>query len=73
MFNGDHDKVERLDEIVTWKAGFDFAFTITSQTYSREVDMDVISALASFGFSCERIGVDIRHRSATMKLEEPTH
>lgn len=72
MFNGDHDKVERLDELVTRKAGFDFAFTITSQTYSRKVDVDVISALASSGCSCERIGGDIRHLSATKEVEEPS-
>jgi adenylosuccinate lyase len=72
MFNGDHDKVERLDELVTRKAGFDSAFTITSQTYSRKVDVDVISALASFGCSCEKIGGDIRHLSATKEVEEPS-
>lgn len=71
IFNGDHDKVERLDELVTQKAGFDSAFTITSQTYSRKVDVDVITALASFGCSCERIGGDIRHLAANKELEEP--
>ena len=71
IFNGDHEKVERLDELVTRKAGFESAFIITSQTYSRKVDVDVISALASFGCTCERIGGDIRHLASMKEMEEP--
>lgn len=71
IFNGNHDKVERLDELVTEKAGFDSAFAITSQTYSRKLDVDIISALASFGCTCERIGGDIRHLASFKELEEP--
>jgi adenylosuccinate lyase len=33
IFNGDHSKVEALDELVTQKAGFESAFIVTSQTY----------------------------------------
>lgn len=72
IFDGDHDKVERLDELVTRKAGFDSAFTITSQTYSRKVDVDIISALASFGCTCERIGGDFRHLCSNKEVEEPS-
>ncbi|KAI9815015.1 MAG: adenylosuccinase ade13 [Pycnora praestabilis] len=71
MFKGEHDKVERLDELVTQKAGFDSAFTITGQTYSRKLDVDVISPLASFGCTCERIGGDIRHLAMMKEMEEP--
>lgn len=61
IFNGDHSKVVALDKLVTRKAGFDSAYMISSQTYSRKVDADVISALGSFGATCQRIGGDIRH------------
>ena len=71
IFNGDHDKVERLDELVTEKAGFKSAFTITSQTYSRKIDADILNALGSFGATCERIGGDIRHLAMFKELEEP--
>ena len=71
IFKGDHDKVERLDELVTEKAGFDSAEISTSQTYSRKVDVDVVHALASFGCTCERIGADIRHLAMFKELEEP--
>jgi adenylosuccinate lyase len=61
IFNGDHSKVEALDELVTRKAGFESAFIITSQTYSRKIDADVLNALGSFGATCQKIGGDIRH------------
>ncbi|KAL8724834.1 MAG: hypothetical protein Q9181_006659 [Wetmoreana brouardii] len=71
VFKGDHSKVEQLDEIVTKKAGFDSAFTITSQTYSRKIDVDIGHALGSFGATCQRIGGDIRHLATFKEIEEP--
>ncbi|OMP83758.1 Adenylosuccinate lyase [Diplodia seriata] len=71
IFNGNHEKVEKLDELVTYKSGFRDAFTITSQTYSRKVDADIVNALGSFGATCERIGGDIRHLASFKELEEP--
>jgi adenylosuccinate lyase len=61
IFDGDHSKVEALDELVTQKAGFESSFIISSQTYTRKVDADVLNALGSFGATCQRIGGDIRH------------
>jgi adenylosuccinate lyase len=71
IFKGDHDKVKRLDKLVTEKAGFNAAATSTSQTYSRKIDVDVIHALSSFGCTCDRIGGDIRHLAMSKELEEP--
>ncbi|KAE8350096.1 Cullin repeat-like-containing domain protein [Aspergillus coremiiformis] len=71
IFDGDHSKVEQLDELVTKKAGFDSAFIISSQTYSRKIDVDVSNALGSFGSTCERIGIDIRHLAMLKEVEEP--
>ena len=71
IFEGDHRKVEDLDELVTQKAGFPSAWTISGQTYSRKIDVDVCNALASFGCTCERIGSDIRHLAALKEMEEP--
>lgn len=71
IFKGDHDQVERLDQLVTKKAGFEDAEISTSQTYSRKIDVDVIHSLASFGSTCERIGGDIRHLAMFKELEEP--
>jgi len=61
IFNGDHSKVEALDELVTRKAGFESVCIVSSQTYSRKIDVDVLNALGSLGATCQRIGGDIRH------------
>jgi hypothetical protein len=71
IFNGNHEKVEELDELVTKKAGFDSAYIISSQTYSRKIDLDVANALSSFGATCQRIGANIRHLVILKELEEP--
>lgn len=71
IFGGDHAQVEALDALVTAAAGFDAAYPITSQTYSRKVDADVIAALSSFGATCQRLGGDLRHLAATKEMEEP--
>ncbi|KAJ4294617.1 adenylosuccinase ade13 [Kalmusia sp. IMI 367209] len=71
IFEGDHDKVEKLDDLVTQKAGFASAYIISSQTYTRKVDVDVLNALASFGSTCENIGQAIRLLASFKELEEP--
>jgi adenylosuccinate lyase len=71
IFNGDHAKVEELDMIVTQKAGFKHACDISSQTYSRKIDVDVANAFSSFGATCQRIGSDIRHLAMIKEIEEP--
>ncbi|KAF8901147.1 adenylosuccinate lyase [Gymnopilus junonius] len=42
LFDGDHQKVEELDALVTKLSGFDYAYPVTSQTYSRKIDVDEI-------------------------------
>jgi adenylosuccinate lyase len=71
IFDGDHEKVEALDKLVTKKAGFKSAYIISCQTYPRKVDEDVLHALASFGSTCEHIGTNIRLLAHDKELEEP--
>lgn len=60
LFDGDHDKVEALDKRVTELSGFTYAYPVTSQTYSRKIDIDVIAPLASFGATAHKIATDLR-------------
>ncbi|MFC1723247.1 lyase family protein [Nanoarchaeota archaeon] len=46
LFNGDHEKVQRLDQMVATELGFDESYVITGQTYPRIVDYQVISSVA---------------------------
>jgi adenylosuccinate lyase len=71
LFDGDHAKVKELDRKVTVKAGFDKAYMVTGQTYSRKVDVDVIARLSSLGATAHKICTDIRLLASRKELEEP--
>lgn len=71
LFEGDEQKVEQLDKMVTEKAGFNRAFIITGQTYTRKVDIEVLSVLASLGASVHKICTDIRLLANLKEMEEP--
>nr|XP_014342879.1 PREDICTED: adenylosuccinate lyase [Latimeria chalumnae] len=71
LFEGDHDKVEQLDELVTEMAGFKCAYLVTGQTYSRKVDIDCLSVLSSLGASVHKICTDIRLLANLKEIEEP--
>ncbi|PNI48772.1 ADSL isoform 9 [Pan troglodytes] len=71
LFEGDDHKVEQLDKMVTEKAGFKRAFIITGQTYTRKVDIEILSVLASLGASVHKICTDIRLLANLKEMEEP--
>ncbi|KAJ3093299.1 Phosphoribosylglycinamide formyltransferase [Physocladia obscura] len=71
LFEGDHDKVEQLDELVTEMSGFPAAYPVTGQTYTRKVDLDVIATLASFGATAHKMTSDIRILASFKEIEEP--
>ena len=71
LFDGDHDKVEALDQAVTARMGFESALIICGQTYSRKTDYDVLNALASLGASAHKLATDIRLLANLKELEEP--
>ncbi|KAG9044312.1 adenylosuccinase ade13 [Tulasnella sp. UAMH 9824] len=71
LFDGDHAKVKALDKRVTELMGFAYAYPVTSQTYSRKVDIDVLAPLASFGATAHKIATDIRLLANLKEMEEP--
>ncbi|XP_030649304.1 adenylosuccinate lyase isoform X1 [Chanos chanos] len=71
LFQGDHDKVEKLDEKVTEMAGFKKSYLVTGQTYSRKVDIDSLCALASLGATVHKVCTDIRLLANLKEIEEP--
>ncbi|XP_058875467.1 adenylosuccinate lyase-like [Acipenser ruthenus] len=71
LFEGNHDKVEELDRLVTEMAGFKRAYLVTGQTYSRKVDIDSLSVLSSLGATVHKICTDIRLLANLKELEEP--
>ena len=64
-------QVEELDALVTKLSGFASAYPVTGQTYSRKVDIDVLSPLASLGATAHKICTDIRLLANLKEIEEP--
>ncbi len=71
LFQGDHAKVRRLDEIVSRKLGFDRSYDVTGQTYSRKVDSQVVAVLGGISESTHKAGNDLRLAAAWAEMEEP--
>jgi len=71
LFHGDDSKVEELDLKVTKLLGFDINYPVTGQTYSRKIDIDVISPLSSFAATAHKFGTDVRLLANLKEIEEP--
>ena len=71
LFNGDHAKVRRLEEIVARKIGFDSTYAVTGQTYSRKVDAQVVDVLSGVAQSAHKAATDLRLLQSRKEVEEP--
>ena len=71
LFDGDHDKVRRLERLVAEKMGFAETYAITGQTYSRKVDSQVLDTLAGIAASAHKAAADLRILAHRKELEEP--
>ena len=71
LFGGDHDKVKRLDRMVTEAMGFSRSWAVTGQTYPRKADFLVLSALAGVGQSAAKLANDLRLLAHLKEVEEP--
>mmetsp|Transcript_18907 Transcript_18907/g.19640 ORF Transcript_18907/g.19640 Transcript_18907/m.19640 type:complete len:482 (-) Transcript_18907:209-1654(-) len=71
LFEGDHEKVKKLNELVCKSLGFDKWVPVSGQTYSRKIDYRVLSALSSLGQSAYKMAGDIRLLASMKQVEEP--
>jgi adenylosuccinate lyase len=71
LFHGDHDKVRRLDDLVTRKMGFAHTFAVTGQTYTRKTDSQILDALSGIGQSAHKYGTDLRLLAHRQEVDEP--
>ena len=71
IFHGDGSKIDELNEILCQKAGFPACYDISTQTYTRKVDLRVANAVSALGATCHRIALDIRHLAHEKEIEEP--
>jgi adenylosuccinate lyase len=71
LFAGDHEKVRRLDHLVTSKMEFDSFLPVTGQTYSRKLDARVLSVVAGIAASAAKFAGDVRMLQSFGEIEEP--
>jgi adenylosuccinate lyase len=71
LFDGDMDKVDRLDPMIAKKMGFKECYPVSGQTYSRKVDTFVLNALAGIASSAMKMATDIRLLQHLKEIEEP--
>ncbi|KAL3961506.1 hypothetical protein ACCO45_003029 [Purpureocillium lilacinum] len=71
LFQNDASKVDQLNEKLCAKSGFQGCYDISTQTYTRKVDLRVANALAALGATATRVATDIRHLCHDKVLDEP--
>ena len=71
LFDGDTDKVRALEKKVAEKMGFDSAYAVSGQTYSRKVDYFTLSVLSGIAQSAQKFSGDIRLLSHLKEFDEP--
>ncbi len=71
LFDGDHEKVVRLDEMIAEKMGFPGVYPVSGQTYSRKVDSKVLNVLAGIAQSAHKFSNDLRLLQHLKEVEEP--
>jgi len=71
LFDGDHEKVKRLEGLVAEKLGFVAVHPVAGQTYSRKADYAVVSVLGGIAQSAHKFANDIRLLANLKEIEEP--
>jgi adenylosuccinate lyase len=71
LFEGDHEKCRRADQIIAEKMGFDSCYPVSGQTYSRKIDTRVVNVLAGIAQSAHKFTNDIRLLQHLKEVEEP--
>ncbi len=71
LFDGDLEKVDKLDPMIAEKMGFKKCMAVSGQTYSRKIDTRVVNVLAGIASSATKMAQDIRLLQHLKEVEEP--
>ena len=71
LFDGDEDKVKKLQELVVQKMGYDKVYGVTGQTYPRKLDYNILCVLSQIAQSAYKFSNDIRILQNMKEIEEP--
>ena len=71
LFDGDHDKVKKLEKLIAEKVGYPEIIPVSGQTYSRKQDSRILNALSAIAQSAYKFSNDMRLLANLKELEEP--
>jgi len=71
LFDGDHEKVKKLDLLIAEKMGFTGVYPVSGQTYTRKLDSRVLNVLSGIAQSAYKFSNDIRLLQSLKEIEEP--
>ncbi len=71
LFDGDLEKIDKIDPMIAEKMGFDSCVPVSGQTYSRKYDTRVLNVLAGIASSAAKFSNDIRLLQHLKEVEEP--
>ena len=60
LFDGDQEKVKKLEKLIAKEFGFSKVLTLSGQTYTRKLDLNILNTLESFAASAHKMATDIR-------------
>lgn len=71
LFEGDGEKVDKLEALVTEKMGLKKSFGVTGQTYPRKIDYNIMAVLSMIAQSAYKFAGDLRVLQNMKEMEEP--
>jgi adenylosuccinate lyase len=71
LFEGNHEKIQKLDEFIAKEMGFKASYAVTGQTYPRKFDSRVCNVLSSVAQSLYKFSNDMRLLQHLKEIEEP--
>ncbi len=71
LFEGDTDKIDELERLISEEIGIEGVVPVSGQTYSRKVDAQILSALSGVAQSASKFSHDMRILQSFKEMEEP--
>lgn len=71
LFDGDHEKVKKLEQLIAEKLNYDKVIPVSGQTYTRKQDSRILNVLSSIAQSAYKFSNDMRLLANLKEMEEP--
>lgn len=71
LFDGDIDKIYKMEQLIAADFGFDEVVPVSGQTYSRKVDASISATLSGIAQSAYKFAGDLRVLASYKEMEEP--